>query len=151
MTRIRNHHLGHIDRGVAHHDRLVTSKRLLATDCEDRHGELRTHGHHVVLRILPDGAKLSESRMHCAWQGVELGIVLPCHLVDLRRITGELIPKAVEIDALSSRHQTLHVRPAEIELPEQRATHGGIPGTGASITTSFSVRRSVSAALLVTN
>src|SRR6266436_1964268 len=37
--------------------------------------------------------------MRCAWQGVELGIVLPCRLVDLRRITGELVPKAVEIDA----------------------------------------------------
>src|SRR5258707_8041662 len=111
---IRDHQFGHGDGGVAHHDRLVGTKGLLATDREDWHGELRGHRRHVFLSILPDGAKLSESRMHRAWQGVELSIVLPRRLVDLRRIAGELIPETVEIDTLTSRHETLHVRPAEI-------------------------------------
>jgi hypothetical protein len=37
--------------------------------------------------------------MHGAWQGVELGIVPPPRLIDLRRIAAELLPEAVEIDA----------------------------------------------------
>ena len=116
-----------VNGGVAHHDRLVGTEGLLATDRKDRHGELRGHRRQVFLSILPDGAKLSESRMHRAWQGVELGIVLPRRLVDLRRIAGELIPETVEIDTLTSRHETLHVRPAEIEMPEQRAAHDLVP------------------------
>ena len=58
-------------------------------------------------------------------------------------VAGELVPEAVEIDALASRDEPLGIRTAEGEMPEQGMAHevipGRMPGIGASITTSFSV------------
>jgi hypothetical protein len=67
----------------------------------------------------------------------------PRGLVDLRGVAGELVPEAVEIDALTPGDEPFGVRPAEGEMPEQGVAHevvpGGIPGIGVSITTSCSV------------
>jgi hypothetical protein len=45
----------------------------------------------------------------------------------MRWIGGELVPKAVEINALATRHQALHVGPAEAEMPEQRILQNFVP------------------------
>ena len=67
----------------------------------------------------------------------------PRGLVDLCRVGGKLVPEAVETNALAPRDEPLGVRAAKGEMPEQgvrtRSSQGGMPGTGASITTSFSV------------
>jgi hypothetical protein len=45
-----------------------------------------------------------------------------------RRVGGELVPEAIEIDPLSSLHQTLHIGSAEAEVPQQRAFENVFPG-----------------------
>jgi hypothetical protein len=64
-------------------------------------------------------------------------------LVDLREVDCKLVPDAVEIDALASHDKPLGIWTAEGAMPEQGMAHevvpGGMPGTGASITTSCSV------------
>ena len=45
----------------------------------------------------------------------------------MRWIGGELVPEAVEINALATSHQALHVGPAEAEMPEQRILQNVVP------------------------
>ena len=55
----------------------------------------------------------------------------PRGLVDLRGVAGELVPEAVEIDALASRDEPLGIRAAEGEMPEQGMAHEVVPGGDA--------------------
>ena len=47
------------------------------------------------------------------------------------RIGGELVPEAIEIDALAPGDQPLHVRPAEAEMPQQRVLEDLVPRADA--------------------
>jgi hypothetical protein len=76
---------------------------------------------------------------------IEFGVLGPPGLVDLRGLGCELVPEAVELDAFASRDEPLGIRSAAGEMPEQGMAHevvpGGMPGTGASITTGGWVSR----------
>src|SRR6516225_6674633 len=52
-------------------------------------------------------------------------------LVDLLRIGRELVPEAIQVDALSALDQTLYVRPSKIEVPEKWATYYRVPVSNA--------------------
>src|SRR5215470_3884372 len=65
--------------------------------------------------------------MHGARKGVELGVVLACSLAEPARSGRKLVPEAIEIDALTSRDQALHVGPAKTEMPEQRVFKDLLP------------------------
>ena len=69
--------------------------------------------------------------MHGARQGVQLRVVLARGLAEPRRGRGELVPEAIEIDALAARDQPLHVGPAEAEMPEQRVLENLFPRADA--------------------
>src|SRR5438128_2475141 len=58
---------------------------------------------------------------------VELRIVPAGSFVELLRIGRELVPEAVQVDALATGHQALHVRPAEAEVPEQGVLEDLLP------------------------
>ena len=47
--------------------------------------------------------------------------------VEMLRISRELIPEAVEIDALATGDEPLHVRPAKAEVPQQRVLENLFP------------------------
>ena len=46
-------------------------------------------------------------------------------------IGGEIVPEAVEIDLFAPFHEPFHVRPAEAEMPQQRALDDLLPRTDA--------------------
>ena len=44
---------------------------------------------------------------------------------------GQFVPEAVEIDALASFHEPVHVRAAKIEMPQHRAFQDFVPGSNS--------------------
>jgi hypothetical protein len=69
---------------------------------EHRHRQLRLHRLQVIGPVLlVDRQELGERGMHRAGPGVDLGVVAAGRFVDLRRVAGELVPEAVEVDALT--------------------------------------------------
>lgn len=50
---------------------------------------------------------------------------------ETRRSGGELVPEAVQVDALAASHQTLHVRAPEAKVPQQGSLQDLIPGADA--------------------
>jgi hypothetical protein len=52
-------------------------------------------------------------------------------LIDRFRVGRQLVPEAVEIDALAALYQPLHVGTAEIEMPEQGAFQNLVPRSDA--------------------
>jgi len=53
--------------------------------------------------------------------------VLPRIFIDPLGVSGQLVPEAIEVDALSALHQTLLVRTPEIEVPQHRAANDVVP------------------------
>src|SRR3954467_13092062 len=88
--------------------------------------------------------------MHRARAGIEFGVVFACRFREMLRGRRELIPEPVEVDALATFDQPLHVGTAEAKMPEQRTLQNFIPwtdtGSGASINTSRLTRCGCSAA-----
>src|SRR3979409_2551035 len=72
----------------------------------------------------PNCSKASCIRMRPCVQG---SIVLPRIFIDPPGITGQLVPEAIEVDALPALHQTLLVRTPEIEVPQHRAASDVVP------------------------
>ena len=50
------------------------------------------------------------------------------HLGEAARRRGELVPEAIEIDALAAGDEALHVRPTESKVPQQRILENLVPG-----------------------
>src|SRR5437899_6002682 len=65
--------------------------------------------------------------MHRAGPGVDRGVVAAGRFVDLRRVAGELVPEAVEVDALAAGNQALGIRAAEVEVPQRGHAHDLVP------------------------
>ena len=81
----------------------------------------------VVLGVLRERGELLEGVVHVARPRVERGVMLARRLVDRLRIGRQLVVEAVEIDALAALDQPVDVRPAEIEMPQQRAFEDLVP------------------------
>src|SRR6202030_1285649 len=56
---------------------------------------------------------------------------LPRCLIPMLRIRGELVPEPVQVDALASLHEALHVGTAEAEMPDEWTLHDFIPRSDA--------------------
>ena len=81
----------------------------------------------VVDRVLVEGRELREAGMHRAGQRVELRVVPPRRFAEAIGRGRELVPEAVEVDALAAGDEPLHVGPAEAEVPEQRVLQDLFP------------------------
>jgi hypothetical protein len=52
-------------------------------------------------------------------------------LFDRFGIGGKFVPKPVEVNALAAPDQPLHVRSAEVEVPQRRAADDFVPGANS--------------------
>jgi hypothetical protein len=95
----------------------------------------------VVDRILREGRELIERRPHRAGSRVKSGVVAARGFVDRPRIGRQLVPEAIEIDALPAFDQPLDVRAAEIEMPPPGAADDLVPGPDAGKRASMTTQR----------
>src|SRR5215470_2181212 len=105
------------------------AERLLAAHGQYWHREfpLREEGP-IIDGVLIERRELREASVHGARQRVELRIVIACGFTEPARVRGELVPEAIEIDALAPRDQPLHVRTAKAEMPQQWIPQDLLPG-----------------------
>src|SRR4051812_29149186 len=98
------------------------AERSLASEGQDRHLQLALRKEPpVVGRILAERPELGKARSHCAGLRIERRIMLTLRFIKPLRFPGKFVPEAVEIDALASGDQALHVLTPEAEVP-----HGGV-------------------------
>src|SRR6202041_3747425 len=71
--------------------------------------------------------KLLERIVHRMRPCVQGSKVLPRIFIDPLGVSRQLVPEAIEVDALPALHQTLLVRTPEIEVPEHRAASDVVP------------------------
>src|SRR5262245_62790813 len=69
--------------------------------------------------------------MHGARQGIELRVVITGILAEPARRRGELVPEAIEVDALAAGDEAFHVGTAEAKMPEQRVLQDVLPRSDA--------------------
>src|SRR6516162_5806086 len=101
---------------------------MIASERKHRHWQLTLRRESLVIdRVLIEGSELIKCRMHGAGACVEARIMAPCRLIDRLRIGGKLIPEPVQVNAFAAFDQPLNVRPAEIEMPQSRATDYFVP------------------------
>jgi hypothetical protein len=95
------------------------AERFLTPDRQHRHPQTGTCGkpRAVIGRVLVEGGELREAGMHGAGQRIELSVMDPCRLAEAGRIGRELVPEAIEVDALAPGQKSLHVGSAEAEMP----------------------------------
>ena len=105
------------------------AEKLLGTDGKHRHGDLAALGEQrlVVGGVLAECSKLLEGIVHRMRPCVQGSIVLPRIFIDPLGVSGQLVPEAIEVDALPALHQTLLVRTPEIEVPQHRAASDVVP------------------------
>src|SRR5580698_3173503 len=117
MAGAGDHRLGYIDGDVAHDDSLGCSERFLAADRKYGHGQLGSLKDFIILHVLRESGELRKARPHGARLGILRGIIRTRSLVRLGGIAGEIVPDAIEIDALASLYQPLGIRSVEGEVP----------------------------------
>src|ERR1700737_3683983 len=107
----------------------VLAEKLLGTDAKYRHGDLAALGEQrlVVGGVLAEYPKLLEGIVHRLRPCVQGSKVLPRIFIDPLRISGKLVPEAIEVDALPALHQPSLVRAPEIEVPQHRAANDVVP------------------------
>src|SRR5262249_17801810 len=128
----RDHAFLDVARGKAHHRRHGRPERFLAAERQDRDAQLaRREKGLVVGGVLIEGGELREARMPGAGAGIELRVVPARRLAEAARPGRELVPEAVEIDALAAGDEALHVGAAEAEMPEQRVLEYLLPWADA--------------------
>jgi hypothetical protein len=74
----------------------------------------------IVDGVLVKRGELHETGMHGPGHGVGLRIVLAGAFAESGGCRRKLVPESVEIDALSTGHESLHVRPTEAKVRQQR-------------------------------
>src|SRR5438045_9736670 len=69
--------------------------------------------------------------MHGPWLRIELGVMLARGFSESGRIGGELVPRSIEVDALAAGDESLHIRAAKAEMPEERVFEDFLPWSDA--------------------
>src|SRR5258708_866736 len=100
-------------------DAADASARVRLSEAPSLLGEQRL----VVGGILAECPKLLEGIVHRLRPCVQGSKVLPRIFIDPLGVSGQLVPEAIEVDALPALHQTLLVRTPEIEVPQHRAAN----------------------------
>ena len=91
---------------------------FLAADRQHRHGELALRQELLVVRsILAERCELRERIVDRVRARIERRVMLARRLVDVLRISRQLVVKTVEVNALASGDQPLLVGAEEIEMP----------------------------------
>src|SRR5712692_4210040 len=119
----------------------VLTEKLLGTEGKHRHGDLAALGEQrlVVGGVLAECSKLLECIVHRMRPCVQGSIVLPRIFIDPLGVSGQLVPEAIEVDALPALHQTSSSGPRKLKCHSiglrVMLSQSPIPGSGASITT----------------
>src|SRR2546425_13216609 len=119
----------------------VLTEKLLGTDGKHRDGDLTALGEQrlVVSGVLAECPKLLEGIVHRMRPCVKGSKVLPRIFIDPLGVSGELVPEAIEVDALPActRRSSSGPRKSKCHSIGLRTmlSQSPIPGSGASITT----------------
>src|SRR6266403_2370835 len=107
----------------------VLTEKLFGTDGQHRRSDLAVLGEQrlVVSGVLAECPKLLEGVVHRMRPCVQGSKVLPRVFIDPLGVCGQIVPEAIEVDALPALHQTLLVRTPEIEVPQHRAANDVVP------------------------
>src|SRR6267154_590202 len=127
MPGASNDHLSNIGRHVAHDHRLQWTKRLLSAYSQYGHGQLHLLEDFVVLRVLRKSGELSEPSPHPTRLRIGGRKKVSGGLIGLGGIAGEIIPYAIEVDALTTGHKPFGVRPVKVEMPNSWIQENLIP------------------------
>src|SRR5229473_5755009 len=127
MPGASNDHLSNIGRHVAHDLRLLWTKRLLSAYSQHGHGQLHLLEDFVVLRVLRKSGELSEPSPHPTQLRISGRKKVSGGLVGLGGIAGEIIPYAIEVDALTTGHKPFGVGPVKVEMPNSWIQENLIP------------------------
>ena len=107
---------GHVAHARGHRG----AERLLSSDCQHRHGQLRSLRHLVVLGVFCERSELREGGVHRTGLRVDGCVVRARRFVDSLGVRRELVVEAVEQDSLPTFDQPFDVGPAEVEVPGLR-------------------------------
>lgn len=94
---------------------------MIAADGEHRHLQppAPREPDPIVRSVLIEGGELGESGVHGTRASVKRRVVNARRFIEARRIGGEVVPEAIEIDPLTAGHQPFHAWTAEAEMPQQ--------------------------------
>src|SRR4029453_4398807 len=96
---------------------------MVAADREDGHAKLPhfRKQRFVLFGTSREGGKLTaEGVVNSARPRVQRGVMASRVLIDPRRLCRELVVETIEQNAFPTGHQTLDIRPAKVEMPDQR-------------------------------
>src|SRR5258705_12297934 len=120
MPGSRNDQLSKVGRQVGDDHRVQWTKRRLSTHSQHGHGQLHLLEDFVVLGVLRKSGELSEPSPHPARLCIGGRKKVSGGLIGLRGIAAEIIPYAIEVDALTTGHKPFGVRPVKVEMPNSR-------------------------------
>src|SRR5712672_2394462 len=127
MPGASNDRLSNIGRHVAHDHRLQWTKRLFSANSQYGHGQLHLFEDSVVLGVLRKSGELSEPSPHPTRLCIGGRKKVSGGLIGLRGIAAEIIPYAIEVDALTTGHKPFGVRPVKVEMPNSWIQENLIP------------------------
>ena len=114
---VGDHGFAHVGGYVAHDCRLHGAEGLRSTDGEDRHGKFCALEGLVVFYVLREGFEVFEAGMHGSGFGVLRSVELACEFVGLSGSGAEIVPNAVEVDALAALDEAVFVGAPKGEVP----------------------------------
>src|SRR5580698_8971151 len=103
---------------VAHDLGLQRAEGFLSADSQHRYGQHGFLKDLIVFCVLREGGQLREACAHYTRDGVSGSEEIASRFVRLRRVCAEVIPDAVEVDALASGNKPLRIRAVEVEMPD---------------------------------
>src|SRR6516162_8064214 len=119
MAGIAYHGAAHVDCGKRNFCRKAGAIGMITTNGQDRHRQLALGKEFLVVdRILGECGELSaECVMDGAGASIKCGVMIASLLVDAGGICRKFIVEAVEQNALPAGYKALHIRTAEVEVP----------------------------------
>lgn len=120
-----------VDGDVAHDDDLGCADGFRSAYGEDGHGEFRAGEDFVVFCVLGEGFEVLETSVHGSGFGVLGGVELSRGFVGLGGAGAEVVPDAVEVDALAALYEAVFVGTPEGEVPEPVVFDDVVPGRDA--------------------
>src|ERR1700682_1998353 len=94
---------------------------------QDWHRQFHSLENSVIRCILRKRCELREASPHAARLCVSGCEEISGSFVRFRRITCEIVPDSVEIDAFPSCYKPLGIGPVEVEMPDARIQENGVP------------------------
>src|SRR5271170_827209 len=118
VARVRHDGFAHVDGDLAEDDGLGSAEGFFSAYGENGHCELGAREDLVMLYVLGKGLELSEAGSHGAGFGVLCSIEFSRCFIGLAGAGTEVVPDAVEIDALAALHEAFFIDAPKGEVPE---------------------------------